>query len=463
LPDQDLPRSPRTGIAVIGDPRNDENHIVAQLHLAFMHLHDEVVDLVRSRGTPERPGLAKARRMVTWQRPWLVLQEFLDTLIGEADIAERTQEQGRKQCRFAKWPFMPIEYAVVAYRFGHSMGREVCSRNAMWAATGSTWGAWVGGTLVAEVVLVEPVAGGILVLMPLDEPHAGHAPGSSAAAAARAGRTAFGPLLRRWRQQRALSQLDLALQAEVSSRHLSWLETGRASPSRAMVLRLAEQLAVPLRERNSLLAAAGFAPLYAERALADPALARARQALQRLLDAHEPWPALAVDRHWNLVAHNRLVPALMSHAAPGLLAPPVNVLRLSLHPQGLAPRIANLGAWRGYVLERLRRQAATTLDPALQALLDELQAMPGPPAEADDALEAQGPADLAVPVSFDSTHGRLNFITTITVFGAPRDVTLSELAVETLLPADAATAEALRALHAALVAAPGLDLSPRMK
>ena len=208
--------------------------------------------------------------------------------------------------------------------------------------------------------------------MSLDEPASTltHPP-----AAADSGRPSFGPLLRRWRQQRALSQLDLALQAEVSSRHLSWLETGRAQPSRAMVLRLADRLEVPLRERNTLLAAAGYAPLFVERALDDPALALAREALQRLLDAHEPWPALAVDRHWNLVAHNRLVPLLMAHAAVELTAPPVNVLRLSLHPQGLAPRIVNLGAWRAYVLQRLAQQVAGTLDPALQLLLDELRAL----------------------------------------------------------------------------------------
>lgn len=254
----------------------------------------------------------------------------------------------------------------------------------------------------------------------------------------------FGQLLRRWRQQRALSQLDLALQAEVSSRHLSWLETGRAQPSRAMVLRLADRLDVPLRERNALLAAAGYAPLFVERALDDPALATAREALQRLLDAHEPWPALAVDRHWNLVAHNRLVPLLMAQAALELTAPPVNVLRLSLHPQGLAPHIVNLGTWRAYVLQRLAQQVASTLDPALQLLLDELRALPGPPAPDE---EPGGPADLAVPLSFNTPGGTLNFITTVTVFGAPRDVTISELAIETLLPADTATAQAVRALY----------------
>jgi transcriptional regulator with XRE-family HTH domain len=263
----------------------------------------------------------------------------------------------------------------------------------------------------------------------------------------------YGRLLRHWRTQRRCSQLALALQAEVSARHLSWLETGKAQPSRAMVLRLAEHLDVPLRERNALLAAAGYAPLFVERGLDDPALAPARQALQRLLDAHEPWPALAVDRHWHLVAHNRLVPLLMAGAAPELLQPPVNVLRLSLHPQGLAPRVANIAAWRRHVLARLQRQMAATGDPVLARLLDELRRLPLPPGAAPaEPEEADGGPhiDVAVPLTLHGPSGPLNFITTITVFGAPHDVTLSELAVETLLPADEATAATLRALHAAL-------------
>ncbi len=278
-------------------------------------------------------------------------------------------------------------------------------------------------------------------------------------------RAPFGRLLRGWRLQRGRSQLALALQAEVSARHLSWLETGKAQPSRAMVLRLAERLDVPLRDRNALLVAAGFAPMYRESALSDPALATARAALQRLLDAHEPWPALAVDRHWTLVAHNRMVPLLMAAADAALRTPPVNVLRLSLHPQGLAPMVANLPAWRAHVLARLQRQQAATGDATLAALLAELRALPLPmashtadpvidtvPAVADVADVAAVPAasDVAVPLTLHSPLGRLDFITTITVFGAPHDVTMSELAVETLLPADEATAQALRRLHATL-------------
>lgn len=253
----------------------------------------------------------------------------------------------------------------------------------------------------------------------------------------------FGVQLRRWRGLRGLSQMALALQAEVSARHLSWLETGKAAPSRAMVLRLAERLELPLRERNGLLTAAGFAPLYRERPFADPTLAPARAALQRLLTAHEPWPALAVDRHWNLVAHNRLLPLLLQGIAPELLAPPLNVLRVSMHPQGLAPMIANLAAWRMHVLQRVQRQLAASADPELAELLAELQALPGPEPQADDTFD-----DVVVPLSLDTPAGRLDFITTITVFGAPHDVTLAEIAIETLLPADEATAERLRSIAA---------------
>lgn len=274
-----------------------------------------------------------------------------------------------------------------------------------------------------------------------------------------AGRTGFGTLLRRWRGHRGLSQMALSLDAGVSTRHLSWLEAGKAQPSRAMVLRLATRLDLPLRERNALLVAAGYAPLYAERPFADAALAPARAALQRLLDAHEPSPALAVDRHWNLLAHNRLVPLFLATVAPALTKPPINVLRLSLHPHGLAPMIDNLPAWREYVLYRLARQVAATDDDELARLHAELEALPPPPAlgawptlgragdgDGDESEPSAPLPDLAVPLALNTPHGTLRFLTTLTVFGAPRDVTLSELAVETLLPADEATAAALRDL-----------------
>ncbi|WP_181936497.1 helix-turn-helix transcriptional regulator [Hydrogenophaga sp. SNF1] len=258
----------------------------------------------------------------------------------------------------------------------------------------------------------------------------------------------FGDHLRHWRQRRRLSQLELALQAEVSTRHLSCVETGRASPSREMVMRLSERLQVPPRERNALLVAAGFAPMYRERTLDDPAMAAARAAVQRILDAHEPWPALAMDRHWNLVMHNRLVPLLMQGMAPQLLQPPVNVLRLSLHPQGLAPRIHNLPQWREHLLERLRQQIATTGDAALAELAEELRALPAPAGGHGDGHHALPGEHLGVlmPFRLDTPLGELNLISTTTVFGTAVDITLQELALETFFPADEATAERLRAM-----------------
>jgi transcriptional regulator with XRE-family HTH domain len=260
----------------------------------------------------------------------------------------------------------------------------------------------------------------------------------------------FGASLRRWRRLRGLTQQTLAFDADVSARHLSWLESDRASPSRAMVLRLAERLDVPVRERNALLAQAGFAPMFRERRTDDPALLPVREALQSLLTAHEPWPAMAVNRHWELVAGNRMVPLLLAPCAEWLKKPPVNMLRVSLHPEGLAPMIENLSAVRAHVLGRLHRQAQTTADPVLAALHEELAAYPSkdsggvPP---DMAAETGDPG-VVVPVTLNTPQGRLSFLTTVTVFGAPHDVSVAELAIETLLPADAQTAEALRALAA---------------
>ena len=251
-----------------------------------------------------------------------------------------------------------------------------------------------------------------------------------------------GAQLREWRQRRRLSQLDLAGHAEVSTRHLSCLETGRALPSREMVLRLADRLEVPLRERNSLLTAAGYAPLYREHALADPEMRGPAQAVQRVLQAHEPCPALAVDRHWTMVACNRMVPLLMQGLPQELLAPPLNVLRLSLHPQGLAPRIANLPAWRAHLLHRLRHQVQATADPALAALAEELRGYPSPGGEWPDPVPPDG--NVYVPLQLRTPAGVLHFISTVTVFGTPTDITLSELALETFFPADDATAGALR-------------------
>ena len=258
----------------------------------------------------------------------------------------------------------------------------------------------------------------------------------------------FGTQLREWRQRRRLSQLDLAGEADVSTRHLSFVETGRAMPSREMVLRLADRLEVPLRERNGLLIAAGYAPMYAERRLDDPALKAARQAVELVLQGHEPCPALAIDRHWSLVSYNRAVPPLLEGVAPALMQAPINVLRLSLHPEGLAPRIVNLPQWRAHLLARLRQQVAVSADPVLAALLDELRAYPAPSGDAVDAQRDAGhvvEAGVVVPLVFRTPAGILSFISTTTVFGTPVDITLSELALETLFPADAATAALLRA------------------
>jgi len=252
----------------------------------------------------------------------------------------------------------------------------------------------------------------------------------------------LGDQIREWRRRRRLSQMDLALDAEISTRHLSFIETGRTRPSREMVLRLADQLELPLRERNALLLAAGFAPLYAERALDDPALAAARRAIDLVLKGHEPWPALAIDRHWHLVAANAAVAPLLAGCAAHLLEGPVNVLRLSLHPEGLAPRIRNLAEWRAHLLDRLRRQAMTTGDETLDALVAELAAYPFP----DGAGHAEDFGGVAIPLRLATPLGELSFISTTTVFGTPLDVTLDELAIEAFYPADAITAERLRAL-----------------
>ena len=251
-----------------------------------------------------------------------------------------------------------------------------------------------------------------------------------------------GALLRRWRTRRRLSQLDLALDAEISPRHLSFLETGRSRPSRDMVLRLAERLEVPLRERNELLVAAGFAPSFPERRLDDAALTAARRAIELVLKGHEPYPALAVDRNWSLVTANAAVPPLLEGVDSRLLEPPVNVLRLSLHPDGLAPRIVNLPEWRGHLLERLRRQVELTADARLASLLEELRGYPagGEAAGKEKAVDYGG---VAVPLRLRAPQGTLAFLSTTTVFGTPIDITLDEIAIEAFLPADESTAAVL--------------------
>jgi transcriptional regulator with XRE-family HTH domain len=256
--------------------------------------------------------------------------------------------------------------------------------------------------------------------------------------------TSVGDHLRSWRQRRRMSQLDLALEADISQKHLSFVESGRAVPSRDMVLRLADQLDVPLRERNTLLLAAGYAPYYPERALDDATMAPAWDTMQRVLVAHEPAPALVIDRHWNLVAKNRMVDAILRYVAPRLLEPPINVLRLSLDPDGMAPRIENLSEWRAHLLHRLRRQRAREDDAVLEKLHEQLLALPGPQRAAPSSNA------IAVPLKLRADQSVLSFLSMTMVFGGPLDVTVAGLAIEVFLPEDGATADALRRIDAGL-------------
>lgn len=253
-------------------------------------------------------------------------------------------------------------------------------------------------------------------------------------------RSPVGELLRQWRERRRISQLDLSIEADISTRHLSFVETGRSRPSRDMVLRLADSLDVPLRERNHLLLAAGYAPVYGEASLDAPQMAAVRQAIRLVLKAHEPFPAVVVDRAWNLVDANATIGLLTAGAAPQLLEPPVNVLRLSLHPDGVAPRIVNLGEWRAHLLARLRREIAVSGDERLIELLDELHEYPGHQPE----VEVPASGDVVVPLRIRSEVGELRLLSTVATFGTPLDVTVAELSIESFFPANRQTAEALR-------------------
>lgn len=252
--------------------------------------------------------------------------------------------------------------------------------------------------------------------------------------------TPIGTELKRWRTHRRRSQMDVALDAEISPRHLSFVETGRSRPSRDLVMRLADCLAVPPRGRNAMLVSAGFAPLHSEHSLESDALAAARAAVSHVLSAYAPYPALAVDRHWTLIEANAPLLALLGSVAPHLMQPPVNVLKVSLHPEGIAPLIANLAEWRGALFQRLREQIEASADPVLTAMLGELRALPGGEAP------AQPGHSLAVPLVIDHPAGRLSFLSMTSVFGSPVDITLSEMAVESFLPADAATMAVLQAI-----------------
>jgi transcriptional regulator with XRE-family HTH domain len=249
--------------------------------------------------------------------------------------------------------------------------------------------------------------------------------------------TQAGDLLREWRQRRRLSQLDLAIAANVSSRHLSFVETGRSKPTSEMILHLAEHLDVPLRDRNALLLAGGYAPKYPERSLAEPELKAVRDALKRVLAGQQPYPAVVVNRWWELVEANDGVALFTQGVAPGLLEPPANVLRLSLHPDGMAPRIANLPEWRAHLLARLHRQAIATGDTRLFRLYEELDAYPGGETQRPPA------ADVVVPLRYLSDGRELSFLSITAVIGTPMDITVEELAIESFYPADETTAAAL--------------------
>ncbi|MCL7375552.1 helix-turn-helix domain-containing protein [Streptomyces sp. 35G-GA-8] len=266
--------------------------------------------------------------------------------------------------------------------------------------------------------------------------------------AVRAAEPAVGPLLRDWRKRRRVSQLELAIRADSSARHISFIETGRARPSEEMVLRLADRLDVPVRERNTLLLAAGYAPRFTETALDDPAMDAVRQGLERLLQGYEPYPAVVVDGTYTVVAANRGIAMLMEGLPAKLLAPPLNAMRLTLHPEGLAPRIRNLPEWRGHLLDQMERQLALDRSPALRAVYDEVAAYPLPRSAAEEGTTAAGEAgalrsvagpSFALPMIIEHDGRVLSFLSSISTFNTPMDVTVAELAIETFLPADPAT------------------------
>lgn len=252
-----------------------------------------------------------------------------------------------------------------------------------------------------------------------------------------------GEMVRSWRELRRFSQLELAMEAEVSQRHLSFIESGRSAPSREMVLHLAEHLEIPFRERNAMLLAAGYSPVFRDRPLEDPTLTHAKAALELLLRAHEPYPALIVNRHWNIVSANRALPPLLEGVDPELLRPPANALRISLHPRGLAPSIVNLGEWRQHLLDRLRRQFRICRDHALETLLEELSSYPSGSSEQLSNFNDALANEVAIPLRLKTQRGVLSFLSTVTVFGTPVEITLSEVTLEAFYPADQETAQVL--------------------
>ncbi|GGU85373.1 transcriptional regulator [Streptomyces filipinensis] len=255
-----------------------------------------------------------------------------------------------------------------------------------------------------------------------------------------------GPLLRAWRERRRVSQLELALRADSSARHISFIETGRSRPSEEMVLRLAEHLDVPVRERNSLLLAAGYAPHYPETPLDDPALDALRDGMERLIQGYEPYPALVVDAGYTVVAANRGIAMLLDGVPEKLLSPAPNAMRLTLHPEGMAPRIRNLREWRGHLLAQMERQIALERSDRLRALYEEVAAYPVPEEDAPGGEPDEPVAYFALPLRIELGGRILSFVSSISTFNTPMDVTVAELAIETFLPADPATAKYLHTL-----------------
>jgi transcriptional regulator with XRE-family HTH domain len=263
-------------------------------------------------------------------------------------------------------------------------------------------------------------------------------------------RASVGELIRDWRSRRRRSQMDLALDVGVSTRHLSFVETGRSRPSPELVLALAHHLDVPLRERNTLLLAAGYAPRFSQTPIDDPSMLRVRAGMQRMLDAHDPYPGVVIDRQWNVVLSNRAAAALTVGVDPSLLGPPMNVYRLCLHPDGLADRTTNFIEWAAYLLQQLRRSITLSGDPTLQAILDEVMTYPNVARIAPLAdIAAWDEPPLLVPFRFQTPLGEVSLFTTITTFGTPLDVTIDEIAVELFFPADDASDVMLHAAAAA--------------
>lgn len=270
---------------------------------------------------------------------------------------------------------------------------------------------------------------------------------TAAPVAAPAPATGVGPLLRGWRERRRLSQLELALRADSSARHISFVETGRSRPSEEMILKLAEHLDVPMRDRNALLLAAGYAPRYAETTLDDPSMSALREGITRLLEGYEPYPALVVDAAYNVVAANRGIMALLDGVPEHLLTTPLNAMRIALHPEGLASRLLNYHEWRGHLLHQMERQIALARYEPLRAVYEEVVAYPAPEGVGpEDRTEPEPYAHFALPMVVEHGGQVLSFVSSIATFNTPMDVTVAELAIETLLPADPATAKYLRTL-----------------